>query len=285
MIDVFLLFLLVILVVILIPLGVYFFYCLHFYRIQPYLLYFPQRPFEVKTKDRNIMQQEIAYRTKDGIPISALYVPVEKTELPGSGNVILFCHGNAGNIYQRIDSFNIFRQLGLSTFIFDYRGYGKSGGKPTEKGTYLDAEGAWNYLVKKMKMNPGNIIIFGRSLGGGIASYLAEKYRPRALIIESSYTSIPDVASKFFPMLPIKWISRFKYNTRERLKGIRCPVLIVHSPDDELIPFHHGRILFETANPPKKFLQIKGKHYDGFLKSKNLYADGLREFIEEINKR
>jgi len=280
MIDVVLLSLIFILVIIFIPLGTYFFYCLYFYRIQPYLLYLPHRPFEMKTWDRDIGHREITYQTGDGLTISAWYVPVEKRE---RGGVLLFCHGNVGNVSQRIDSFKIFRQLGLSIFIFDYRGYGLSQGRPSEKGTYLDAEGAWNYLVNVMKVKPEDIIIFGRSLGGGVASYLAQKYQPRALIIESSYTSIPDVATKLFPRLPMKLITRFKYNTRVRLKDIYCPVLIIHSKDDEIIPFRHGQVLYETANPPKTFLQIKGRHYYGFLGSKSIYVDGLREFIQEIS--
>jgi fermentation-respiration switch protein FrsA (DUF1100 family) len=283
MIDVVFLFLLVLLVILLIPLGTYLLYCLYFYQRQSSLLYIPRIPFEMKTGDRTIAHHEITYRTGDGIAISAWYVPAEKKE-PGSGRVILFCHGNAGNITQRIDSFKIFRKLGLNTFIFDYRGYGRSEGKPTEKGTYLDGEGAWNYLVNVMKVKPEDIIIFGRSLGGGIASYLAQKYRPRALIIESSFTSVQDVASALFPRLPMRWLTRFKYDTRERLKEIRCPVMIIHSPDDELIPFRLGQVLYETANPPKVFLQIKGKHYHGFLNSRGIYTDGLREFITGITR-
>lgn len=295
--------LLFVLIAILVPFLIYIRYCIRFYRIQSYFLYSPQFGIEVKSKNKTIEHEEITYQTTDGMTIFAWYVPfIPKTphavdnpdaaaelkesvplEVPvNSRGVILFCHGNAGNISQRIDSFEIFRELGFSTFIFDYRGYGKSEGKPSEKGTYRDAEGAWNYLVREKKVKPEEIIVFGRSLGGGVASYLAKKYQPRALIIESSFTSISDIARALFPRLPSILPLRFKYNTRERLKDIHCPVLIVHSPDDLTIPFVCGKVLYETANPPKKFLPIKGDHLSGFVKSKKKYIKGLREFFNEL---
>lgn len=263
-------------------------YCVRFYRLQPRFIYRPHTNVDIRSRSKVIDHEEITYQTKDGVTISAWYVPhvspvpVEEAEKPKG--VVLFCHGNAGNISQRIDTFNIFRQLELSTFIFDYRGYGKSAGTPGEKGTYRDADGAWNYLVKDMKVKPGEIIVFGRSLGGGIASYLAQKYPLRALIIESSFTSITDLASGSYRWGPLKLMIRFKYNTIGRLKDIHCPVLIVHSPDDRLIPFDHGQALYEAANPPRKFLRITGDHLNGFLKSGSLYVEGLREFISELKQ-
>jgi pimeloyl-ACP methyl ester carboxylesterase len=301
--DIELISLVFILIAILVPFLIYIGYCVHFYRIQSYFIYNPLMGLEVKSKNKSIEHEEITYQTTDGITIFAWYVPFIPKALhagdrantpeelkepippgvPGnSGGVILFCHGNAGNVSQRIDSFEIFRELGFSTFIFDYRGYGKSEGKPSEKGTYRDAEGAWNYLVREKKVKPEEIIVFGRSLGGGIASYLAKKYQPRALIIESSFTAISDIARALVPTLPLKLLLRFKYNTRERLKDIHCPVLIVHSPDDRTIPFVCGKVLYETANPPKKFLRIKGDHLYGFIKSKKKYIKGLREFFDEL---
>lgn len=295
--------LLFLLVAILIPILIYIGYCIRFYRIQADIIYNPLFELDVKSKNKTIEHEEITYQTTDSIKIFAWYVPFRGKAPPGGDNldaleelkepippvepvssrgVILFCHGNAGNISQRIDSFEIFNELGFNTFIFDYRGYGKSEGKPSEKGTYYDAEGAWDYLVREKKFKPEEIIVFGRSLGGGIASYLAKKYQPRALIIESSFTSILDMARAFFPRLPIKLLLRFKYNTMERLRDIHCPVLIIHSQDDTTIPFVCGRVLYETANPPKKFLRIKGNHLYGYIKSKRKYINGLREFIDEL---
>ena len=214
--------------------------------IQSYLIYYPTHKISTTPQINGLSYEEIFFITKDGVKISAWYIPALK-----SGNTILFCHGNAGNIGDRLESIKIFYNLGLNTFIFDYRGYGKSEGKTTEYGTYLDAEAAWYYLVNKQKLTPQKIIIFGRSLGGAIASWLAKLHTPKALIIESSFTSIKDIASKLFPYIPVKILMRFDYNTCEYLKKVSCPVLIIHSRDDKLIPFNHGLKLFDIANDPK----------------------------------
>lgn len=294
--------LLFLLIAVLVPFLIYVRKCIRFYRIQSYFIYNPYFGLDIKSRNKTIEHEEITYQTTDGITIFAWYVPfipkvnqaADNSKTPDelkepispefqekSRGVILLCHGNAGNVSQRIDSFEIFRELGFSTFIFDYRGYGKSEGKPTEKGTYRDAEGAWNYLVREKKVKPEEIIVFGRSLGGGIASYLAKKYQPRALIIESSFTSITDMARAMVPIYS-RFLLRFKYNTRERLRDIHCPVLIIHSPDDRTIPFVCGEVLYREANPPKKFLRIKGDHLYGFIKSKKKYIKGLREFFDEL---
>jgi fermentation-respiration switch protein FrsA (DUF1100 family) len=192
--------------------------------------------------------------------------------------VILFFHGNAGNISHRLDTLEIFHTLGLSTFIIDYRGYGQSEGRPSEQGTYLDAEAAWRYLVEQRQVPPERMIIFGRSLGGAVAAWLAQAHPPRALILESTFTSLPDMAATYLPFLPVRSLARFDYNTLARLPDIHCPVLVVHSPDDEVVPYSHGRQLFEAASEPKEFLELRGGHNEGFLISDN-YQAGLEAFI------
>lgn len=260
------------------PLATYIHACIRFYKIQPYLVYHPGLDLKSKSGEGPVPHQEVSYTTPDGIPISAWYVPVENPV-----GVVLFCHGNAGNITQRTDALILFRQLGLSSFIFDYRGYGKSGGTPTEKGTYRDVEGAWDYLVNTLKVKPEELIVFGRSLGGAVAAYIAEKHPPRALVIESSFTSTLDMARRMFSrLLPIKLLMRFKYDTRKRLKTIHCPVMIIHSPEDETIPYAHGLALYQAANEPKVFLQIKGEHLHGFWYSRERYLDGWRIFLSQV---
>ena len=128
---------------------------------------------------------------------------------------------------------------------------------------------------------PDKIIIFGRSLGGAVASWQARNHKPGALIIESTFTSVPDLGAKVYPFLPVKLISRFKYDTEGYLEGVNCPVLIVHSPDDEMMPYKHGQRLFEAANEPKEFLKISGSHNEGFIISGKLYEEGLDAFISK----
>jgi fermentation-respiration switch protein FrsA (DUF1100 family) len=196
--------------------------------------------------------------------------------------VVLFCHGNAGNISHRLDSIRLFHELGLSVLIFDYRGYGQSSGKPTEKGTYRDADAAWHYLVTLRGILPGHIILFGRSLGAPIAADLATRQSAAAVILESAFTSVPDVAAKFYPWLPVRWLSRYQYNTRKKLASIHSPVMIVHSRDDEIIEYANGERLFEAANEPKQFLELRGGHNDGFMVSGKDYIRGLNNFLDNV---
>ena len=153
--------------------------------------------------------------------------------------------------------------------------------KSRSAGTYLDAQAAWDYLIKEHQLAGQDIIIFGRSLGGGIASWLALEQDPAALILESTFTSIPAMGSLMYPFLPIKWMSRILYPSIDRVPMIKCPILFIHSPDDEMIPYKFGRQLFERAESPKSFLSLAGGHNDGFMISGTLYIKGLAEFIQQ----
>lgn len=241
------------------------------------MIYFPGKEIHETPKNIGLRHEDIAFETKDGVSISAWYIPAEKER-----GVILFCHGNAGNISDRLDSIKIFHDLNLSVLIFDYRGYGKSKGRPSEKGTYRDAEAAWDYLIKVKKKSPGKIIAFGRSLGGAVAAELALRRHPAGLIIESSFKSLPDLGKKFYPWLPVRLLSRFEYATIDKVALIKCPKLIVHSPEDEIVPFEHGRAIYEKASPPKEFLEITGGHNEGFLISGNVYTEGLERFFRKV---
>jgi len=238
------------------------------------LLYFPDKDVRQTPAAVNLAFEDISFRTRDGITIAGWFVPSEDEK-----GVLLFCHGNAGNISDRLDSINIFHQLGLSVLIFDYRGYGKSEGRPSERGTYLDAEAAWDYLVKEKRKSPERIILFGRSLGGAVAAETALRKNAALLILESSFTSVPDLALKFYPWLPVRFLAIFRYASIDKVGRIRCPKLIIHSPDDEIVPFGHGTALYDKASGPKEFLRIRGGHNEGFLASGGIYVEGLRDFL------
>jgi fermentation-respiration switch protein FrsA (DUF1100 family) len=220
----------------------------------------------------------VSFKTPDGVELSGWFIPAAS-----SRGVILFCHGNAGNISHRLESIEMFNRLRLSTFIFDYRGYGKSNGTPSEKGSYLDAMGAWNYLIEHEGLAPSDIILFGRSLGGAIACWLAGQNRPKALIIESTFTSVPDLAEELYFYLPVRWLCRYRYNTLSFVQKIRCPVLVIHSEEDEIVSFSHGRKLFNAAKEPKFFLKISGSHNEGFVISSKLYMNGIKTFLDKID--
>ncbi|MFC1976070.1 alpha/beta hydrolase [Chloroflexota bacterium] len=247
---------------------------------QDRLIYFPIRNITATPADIGLPYEPVWLETADGVRLSGWFVPAEKAR-----GVVLFFHGNAGNISHRLDSIKTFHRLGLSVFIIDYRGYGQSEGKISEQGTYLDAEAAWHYLVEERQIPPGEIILFGRSLGGAVATWLAQKYTPGMLIVESTFTSVPNVAAKHYPFFPVRLLARIKYNTLEHLPQIDCPILVVHSPDDEIIPYSHGQELFGTAQEPKHFLKLKGGHNEGVFVSGKLYEDGLDNFITQYVSR
>ena len=242
--------------------------------IQERLLYFPLKHLGATPADIGLNYHTVTLPTADGLALSGWFIPAEPARA-----ALLFFHGNAGNISHRLDSLAIFHRLGLSVLIIDYRGYGQSQGRPTEDGTYLDADAAWHYLTEFQQIPPERIIVFGRSLGGGVAAYTAQTYRPAALILESTFTSVPDLAAESYPFLPARLLSRIQYNTQGRLPHIACPVLIVHSRDDRLIPFHHGQALADAANEPKTLLPINGDHNEGFMLTGAAYVNGLDEFI------
>lgn len=246
------------------------------YLRQDSMVYYPTKDIEGTPSDIGLKYEEITLKTKDSINLSAWYVPAKDER-----GVVLFCHGNAGNISHRLDSIRIFHDLGLSVLIFDYRGYGRSEGSPTEEGTYLDAESAWEYLVNVKGVRPEKIILFGRSLGSAVAAELALRHPAAGIIIESGFKSIPELGAKFFPYLPIRLISRFQYSTIDKVSMINMPKLFIHSPQDEMIPYEHGAALFEKAAEPKEFLQITGGHNEGFQTSGKVYTDGLDRFISK----
>ena len=260
--------------IIVVVVGLYIIFVIILWLFQSHLVYFPQSEITITPDQVGIPYEGMSFEASDGVKLSGWFIPAENAR-----GVILFCHGNAGNISHRLESIRIFHRLSLDVFIFDYRGYGKSEGKPTEQGTYLDAEAAWRYLVEDRRADPARIIIFGRSLGGAVASWLAKTQTAGALIVESAFTSVPDIGTEAYPFLPVKLLSRFNYSTVDYIHEVKCPVLIVHSGDDELISFSHGQRLFEAANEPKDFLEISGSHNDGFLISAEKYDVGLDLFI------
>ncbi len=257
---------------------------------QSNLVFMPSKDVLETPKSMGLKFEDIQLTTKDNVNLSAWFIPVKDNDPVGKG-VILFCHGNGGNISNRISYLPIFKDLGLATFLFDYRGYGKSEGQPSEEGTYTDVEAAWQYLTQERKIPPQKIIVYGESLGGAIASYIVQTTTQQnsqnsaaGLILASTFTSISDRAAELYPFLPIHLLSRFNYNSRDRLPNIKIPVLIMHSIDDEIIPFHHGDRNFQVANAPKTLVKLRGDHNGGFLDSSEIYRNGINEFIQKTNK-
>lgn len=259
--------------------GAYGLLLLSMFFFQSKLLYYPNVPSRdviTTPASAGLEFESVRFSTEDGLTLDGWFVPS-----PGAQQVILFFHGNAGNISHRIESLRLFHELGFDCMIFDYRGYGRSDGKPSEHGTYRDAEAAWRYLTVERNIPPQRIVLLGRSLGAAIATQLASRHTPAALVIESAFTSLTDLAAKVYWFVPVRLLSRYHYPVARYLKSVASPVLVVHSRDDELIPFAHGRRLFEIANTPKQFLEIRGSHDGGFLETGRAYSDALRGFLQQ----
>jgi len=244
---------------------------------QSRMMYQPTREIEQTPSDAGMQFEEVTFTAADGTQLHGWFVPVEDPRA-----VVLWFHGNGGNIGHRIETLGIFHQLGVSAFIFDYRGYGQSEGTPDEKGTYLDADAAWAYLTEQRGVRADQIVLFGRSLGGVFAARRAEASDVAGVIVESAFTSVPDLGADMYPLLPTRWLSRFRYPTGDHLAGARCPVLVMHSPDDEIIPYKHGRRLFELAPGPKMFVEMTGGHNDGFALSGQAYSQAIDEFLRDL---
>jgi len=243
------------------------------------LLYLPRLPSrEVVATPRSIglAYEEVSLSTADGVRLHGWFVPA-----PEARATLIFFHGNAGNISHRLDSLRIFHGLRLSVFIFDYRGYGNSEGKPSEAGTHRDALAAWRYITETRSVPAQDTVLFGRSLGAAIAAWLATQHLPGALVVESAFTSVPDLAADLYWWLPARQLARFDYATRDYVAGARCPVLVIHSRDDEIISFRHAEALYAAANMPKQLLPIGGSHNDGFMQSGATYVHGLDRFLGE----
>ena len=249
------------------------------YFMQPGFLYSPVREVSYTPEELGLDFEKVIFKSSDGLTLSGWYIPAKNLE-----PTVLFCHGSGGNMTHCLDTINILYNMGVNCFIFDYRGYGNSDGKPSEEGTYLDVRAAYKWLTEEKKISPDDIIVFGRSLGGSIATQLASKVKAGALIIESAFTSYVDIGSKFYPYMPVRWFARFSYRTIDYVKKVHCPVMIIHSRTDETIPFEFGLELYEAANEPKEFVEIFGSHNDGFLVSSEVYKNAWTKCLKSFKK-
>lgn len=247
--------------------------CLLVLVLQAQLMYHPTRQITATPAALMLAFDDVALETSDGVKLHGWYVPAA-----GARATVLFCHGNAGNISGRLGTIRVLHGLGLNVLLFDYRGYGRSAGSPSEEGTYRDAEAAWRYLVDTRGVAPGALVIHGRSLGGAVAADLAMRHPPAALILESTFTKVADhwIGRALAPAV---WLSSFRYDAAARVRDLGCPKLVVHSREDRLVPFALGRRLFEAAAEPKEFLEISGTHNEGFLTSGTVYTEGLDDFL------
>ena len=244
---------------------------------QKQMIFFPMSELYQTPAQWGLDYEDVTFRTADDVELHGWFIPN-----PESEQVLLFFHGNAGNISHRRDSIEVFHRLGLNVFIIDYRGYGKSKGRPGEKGLYMDADAAWRYLTDERGYAGGQILIFGRSLGGAVAAKLASGVEARGIIMESTLSSAQDFAREVFSILSRLVVMRYDFNTIEYIRHVHYPVLVLHSPDDEIMPFHLGEKLYQAANQPKQLIRMRGSHNNGFVLSQPEYEQQLDSWLKAL---
>ncbi len=245
-------------------------------------VYHPDRKLTATGAELGRRFEDVRFAASDGVELNGWFFPAD-TNSPRARLVMLICHGNAGNISHRLDLCQALLQTGVSVFVFDYRGYGRSQGRPSEEGTYRDAQAACESLRRK-GFSGSNVIAFGESLGGAVASELALREPLGGLILQSAFTNIPDIGAELFPWLPVRLLARIRYDTLNKLPRLKLPVLVMHSRSDEIIPFRHGERNFAAANAPKLFWELPGEHNDA-LDDRARFVAGIENFLARSYQR
>jgi fermentation-respiration switch protein FrsA (DUF1100 family) len=243
-------------------------------------VYVPHTTLETTGRELGRPFEEVTFQAGDQTQLHAWFFPAPANS-PRGQLVALFCHGNAGNISHRLKYYDTLLQTGLNVFAFDYRGYGRSKGKPGEEGTYLDALAACQWLVQKGFLST-NIIAYGESLGGAVATELALRQALGGVVLQSTFTSIPDIGAEVFPWLPVRWIATIRYDTRNKLSRLTIPALIMHSRSDRFIRFHHAERNFAAAREPKLFWEIAGDHNEQPDANPEQFREGIEKFLTLI---
>jgi hypothetical protein len=244
--------------------------------LQPQLIFFPGigRDDPTTPASYGLAFEDIRILTEDGERLHAWYVPAAQAR----GTALLF-HGNAGSIAQRVAWLPMFQKLRLNALLVEYRGYGRSSGSPSERGFYLDAGAALTHLSAERATPTARVVVFGESLGGAVAARLASEQPVGAVVLMSTFTSAPDLAAELYPFLPARLLTRYEFDSLASMPRIAVPVIVAHSRDDEIVPFAHGRRLYEAASEPKAFLDLSGGHNDGFIFARPDWVARLDGFL------
>ncbi len=257
------------------PVVLYAIVCFVAWFFQDRLVWYPGPPPTLTPAAIGAQFDDLELVTRDGATLHAWYVKAEHPR-----GAVLICHGNAGSIEDRLPLAQTFRLLGYDVLLFDYRQYGKSRGTLSEEGTYLDGEAALDLLAAR-GFDAAHTVIYGESMGGAIAIELAQRRPPAALIVEDTFTALADVGAEVYPWLPVRWISRTRYDSIAKIPNVRVPFLVAHSPEDGLVPFAHGERLFAAHPGPKQFLRTQGGHNGGGFLQRSEWVDEVARFLRE----
>lgn len=240
------------------------------------LIYFPSRYPDGNWRPSGFPYEDAWFTADDGVRLHGWYAAHEHPRA-----VVLYCHGNGGNVAHWAEYlYGLYSQADVSVLLFDYRGYGRSGGRPSEAGLLLDARAARQWLAQRAGIPEKEIVLLGRSLGGGVAVDLAAADGARALVLESTFSSLPDVAAHHYPLLPVRLCMRNRFDSIRKIANYHGPLLQSHSTADEIVPCKLGRRLFEAANEPKQFFTIQETGHND-LPTRGYYR-ALVEFLDSL---
>lgn len=255
------------------------------------LIFFPSSypagswDIDAVARGRSVTIEDCFFDTDDGLRLNGWWVRGSQGKDDENQPVVIFFHGNAGNLSDRAGFVFDLTRLGVEVFAVDYRGYGRSEGRSSESGIYLDAVAAWEFLTTAKAVPTERIVLFGKSLGGAAAIDLATRVQPAGIVVQSSFTSVPDMALRHYPFVP-RFLIRTRMDNLAKMDRIACPVLVIHSTGDEVVPFTMGRKLFDSANQPKTFFEIKGAgHNETIAAGGQAYFHALGTFIRGCNTR
>ncbi len=244
------------------------------------LVFFPERTLEASPGLFGIPYRKVQIASTDSTQLACWVIPASDT----SGLWLLYLHGNAGNIAKQgyVEHYAQLRDLGLNILAVDYRGYGESSGRPTEQGFYDDARAGYEYLRSTQNVSTSHIVVYGYSIGSAVAVELASRVPCAALILEGAFTSLADVGEEYYPLIPVRWMARNRFDAKERIGSVAIPKLFIHARDDRTIPIRLGRELFEMAPGPKSFLEVRGGHENAHNVDSVLYYGGIQKLVRGI---
>ena len=240
--------------------GLYAVLAVALFFFQGRMVFIPIEELYITPDQVGLEYEDVSIPVSGGDTIHGWYFKSPHKDKIGAGKAVILCHGNAGNISHRLETVEFIVNQGADILLWDYRGYGKSSGSPTEQNCYDDAVACFQWMQNSRGLVARDIIVFGRSLGGAIAIELAGRVENGGLMVESSFTSAADMGRKMFPFLPIGWLLRYKFDSLDKVGSLRVPIVVAHSRDDEIISYEMGRRLFDAAPEPKRFVEFSGGH-------------------------
>lgn len=247
--------------------------CILLYYYQEKFVFYPSKEIRIIPKEYAL--KEIKLKTSDNCILDAYWLEADST-----GKTVLFFHGNAGNITYSEERVKMFKELGVNALLIEYRGYGRSTGKILkEEDIYNDGETAYKYLTETLKIPENKIIIWGWSMGGAVATEISTRKNASLTILEGTFYSLFDIGDRTFWMFPLRFLSRYKFTSGEKLNKIKSPIVFIHSPDDETIPFSQGEKNFNTFKGEKYFIKSQGNHNKGVFESRSIIFPVIKKFL------